>query len=75
MKKIAIAEAEKAAESFRKHAEQEAQKKAEMERLAGPSGLSEEEKIQLAAKVIRRVRCCMRWAYATARKPVSRPQT
>ena len=54
MKKIAIAEAEKAAESFRKHAEQEAQKKAEMERLAGPSGLSEEEKIQLAAKVIRR---------------------
>jgi hypothetical protein len=54
MKKIALAEAEKAAESFRKHAQVEAEKKAEMARLAGPSGLSEDEKIQLAAKVIRR---------------------
>ena len=54
MKKIALAEAEKAAEFFRKHAQAEAEKRAEMARLAGPSGLSEEEKIQLAAKVIRR---------------------
>ena len=54
MRKMALAEAEKAAEAFRKHAQVEAQKKAEIERLAGPSGLSEEEKIQLAAKVIRR---------------------
>lgn len=45
MRRIAQAEAEKAAESFRKHAQVEAEKKAEMERLAGPSGLSEEEKI------------------------------
>jgi hypothetical protein len=54
MRKMALAEAEKAAEAFRKHAQVEAQKKAEIDRLAGPSGLSEEEKIQLAAKVIRR---------------------
>lgn len=54
MKKIAAAEAEKAAEAFRKHAQEEAQKKAEMERLARPSGLSEQEKIELAATVIRR---------------------
>jgi hypothetical protein len=52
--KIALAEAEKAAEAFRKHAEVEAQKKAEIERLAGPSGRTEEEKIQIAAKVIQR---------------------
>ena len=54
MRKMALAEAEKAAEAFRKHAQVEAQKKAEIDRLAGPSGLSEEKKIQLAAKVIRR---------------------
>ena len=54
MRKMALAEAEKAAEAFRKHAQVEAQKKAEIERLAGPSGLSEEEKVQLAAKVVRR---------------------
>ena len=54
MRKMALAEAEKAAEAFRKHAQAEAQKKEEIERLAGPSGLSEEEKIQLAAKVVRR---------------------
>ena len=54
MKKIALAEAEKAAESFRKHAQAEAEKRAEMARLSGPSRLSEEGKIQLAAKVIRR---------------------
>jgi hypothetical protein len=53
-KKIALAEAEKAEEAFRKHAEAEAQKKAEIERLAGPSGRTEEEKIQIAAKVIQR---------------------
>ena len=54
MRKMTLAEAEKAAEAFRKHAQAEAQKKEEIERLAGPSGLSEEEKIQLAAKVVRR---------------------
>jgi len=54
MRKMALAEAEKAAEAFRKHAQAEAQKKEEIERLVGPSGLSEEEKIQLAAKVVRR---------------------
>ena len=53
-KKIALAEAEKAEEAFRKHAEAEAQKKAEIERLAGPSGRTEEEKIQIAAKVTQR---------------------
>lgn len=54
MRKIALAEAEKAAESFRKHAQAEAEKKAEMARLAGPSGKSEQEKIQIAANVVRR---------------------
>jgi hypothetical protein len=54
MKKIALAESEKATEAFRKHAAEEAQKKAEIERLAGPSGLTEQEKVELAAKVIRR---------------------
>ena len=53
MKKIALAESEKAADAFRKHAAEEAQKKAEIERLAGPSGLTEQGKIELAAKVIR----------------------
>jgi len=54
MKTIALAEAEKAAEAFRKHAQAEAEKKAEMARLAGPSGLSDEEKVEIAANVIRR---------------------
>ena len=35
MRKMALAEAEKAAEAFRKHAQVEAQKKAEIDRLAG----------------------------------------
>ena len=52
MKTIALAEAEKAAEAFRKHAQAEAEKKAEMARLAGPSGLSDEEKVEIAANVI-----------------------
>lgn len=53
-RKIALAEAEKAAESARRHAEAEAQKKAEIERLGKPSGLSEKEKVELAAKVVKR---------------------
>jgi hypothetical protein len=54
MKKIALAEAEKAAESFRKHAEEEERRRAELARLAGPSGKSEEEKIEIAANVVKR---------------------
>ena len=75
MKKIALAEAEKAAEAFRKHAQAEAERKAEMARLAGPSGLSEDEKIELAAKVIRRAivaaRKCWSIAFPTSCAPIT----
>lgn len=54
MKKIALKEAEKASEAMRKRAEAEAEQKAELERLSKPSGLSEEEKIKIAASVIQR---------------------
>jgi len=53
-KKIALKEAEKASEAMRQRAEAEAEQKAELERLSKPSGLSEEEKIKLAANVIQR---------------------
>jgi hypothetical protein len=54
MTKIAQAEAEKASEHMRKHAAAEEEKKALIERLSKPSGLSEEEKVKLAASVIQR---------------------
>ena len=54
MTKIAQAEAEKASEHMRKAAAAEAEKKALIDRLNKPSGLSEEEKVKLAASVIQR---------------------
>ena len=54
MKKLALVESEKASEDMRRRSEAEAEKKAEMERLLKPSGLSEEEKIELAKRVITR---------------------
>jgi hypothetical protein len=47
-------EAEKASEQMHKHAAAEAEKKALIDRLSKPSGLSEDEKVKLAASVIQR---------------------
>src|SRR5262249_31623229 len=52
--RVAEAEAEKAAEHKRQTAAAEAEKKALLDKLTKPSGLSEEEKVQLAARVIER---------------------
>ena len=53
-RQAAIADAEKAEQYAQKLAAAEAEKRALIERLSKPSGLSEEEKIQLAATVIQR---------------------
>jgi hypothetical protein len=50
----ALADAEKAEQYAQKLAAAEAEKRALIERLSKPSGLSEEEKVQLAANVIQR---------------------
>ena len=54
MKKLALAEAEEATEQARKLAEAEAEKKALLEQFSKPSGLSDEEAIQRAIKIIER---------------------
>ena len=54
MKKLALAEAEEASKQARQHAEAEAEKKALLERLSKHSGVSDEEAIQRAMKVIER---------------------
>jgi SAB domain len=53
-KQAAIKEAEKADEQLRHMAAVEAEKRALIEKLSKPSGLSEEEKIRLASTVIQR---------------------
>jgi hypothetical protein len=53
-RQAAIADAEKAEQYAQKLAAAEAEKQALIERLSKPSGLSEDEKIQLAANVIQR---------------------
>jgi hypothetical protein len=53
-RQAAIADAEKAEQYVQKLAAAEAEKRTLIERLSKPSGLSEEEKIQLAAIVIQR---------------------
>ncbi len=53
-KQAALKEAEKAEQFAQKLAAAEAEKRALIERLGKPSGLSEEEKIQLASNVIQR---------------------
>lgn len=53
-RQAAIADAEKAEQYVQKLAAAEAEKRALIERLSKPSGLSEEEKIQLASTVIQR---------------------
>jgi uncharacterized protein (DUF1778 family) len=54
MMKIALAEAEKASDYMRKVNAAEAEKKALIEQLSKPTGLSEEEKVNRAAAVIQR---------------------
>src|ERR1700676_5508586 len=53
-KQAAIKEAEKTDQAARAAAAAEAEKRALIEKLSKPSGLSEEEKVQLASSVIRR---------------------
>jgi hypothetical protein len=54
MKQAAIKEAEKADKEARATAAAEAEKKALIEQLSKPSGLSEDEKVKLASTVIQR---------------------
>jgi hypothetical protein len=54
MKKIAVVEAEKASEYVRKQQAVEAEKRALMERLTSPSGVSDEERMKRAAAIIKR---------------------
>ena len=53
-KKLALAEAEKAAESARRAAAGEAEKKKLLEGLSKPSGVSDEEHVKRAAAIIQR---------------------
>jgi hypothetical protein len=54
MKKIALAEAEEASKEARLRAEAEAEKKALLDQLTKPSGLSDDEAIARAIKIIER---------------------
>jgi hypothetical protein len=54
MQKIAVAEAEKASEAMRKMKREEEEKKALIDRLTKPSGLSDEEVMKKAALIIER---------------------
>jgi hypothetical protein len=54
MQKIAAAEAEKASEEMRRQAHEDAEKKALIDRLTKPSGLSDEEVMKKAAGIIQR---------------------
>ncbi len=54
MKKIALAEAEKASEYIRRHAAADAEKKALLEKLEKPSGVSDEERMKRVSLIIQR---------------------
>jgi uncharacterized protein (DUF1778 family) len=54
MKKLALTEAEEAAKQARKLAEEEAEKKSLLDHLRKPSGVSDEEGIRRAIKIIER---------------------
>jgi hypothetical protein len=54
MEKLALAEAEKASEEARKHAAAEAEKKALMDKLTKPSGVSDEEALRRVAVIVER---------------------
>ena len=53
-KKMALAEAEKASEQMRKQAAVDAEKKALMDKLKGPSGVADDERLKRAAAIINR---------------------
>jgi hypothetical protein len=53
-KKIAMAEAEKASDALRKMSQEEAEKKALLDHLSKPTGLSDEEAIRRASAIIER---------------------
>ena len=53
-KKLALAEADKASEAMRKHHQEEAEKKALLEQLSRPSGVSDEEALRRASVIIAR---------------------
>ena len=54
MQKLALAEAEEASKQARKHAEAEAEKQALLDHFKKPSGVSDEEGIRRAIKIIER---------------------
>lgn len=54
MEKIALVEAEKASEEMRRHEKEEREKKALIDRLTKPSGLSDEQVMKKAAAIIER---------------------
>src|SRR5215468_3750538 len=54
LEKIALAEAEKASEEMRRREREEAEKKALIERLTKPSGLSDDQVMKKAAAIIER---------------------
>jgi hypothetical protein len=54
MEKLALAEAEKASEEGRKHAAAEAEKKALLDKLTKPSGVSDEEALKRVALIVER---------------------
>ena len=54
MKKIAEVEAEKASEYIRKQRAADAEKRALMDKLSNPSGVSDEERMKRAAAIIKR---------------------
>jgi hypothetical protein len=54
MEKLALAEAEKASEAVRKHAFAEAEKKALLDKLTKPSGVSDEEALKRVAVIVER---------------------
>jgi hypothetical protein len=53
-KRMAVAEAEKASEYMRKQAAVEAEKKALLDKLKGPSGVSDDERLKRAAAIVNR---------------------
>jgi hypothetical protein len=54
MEKIALGEAEKASEEMRRHEKEEREKKALIDKLTKPSGLSDEQVMKKAAAIIER---------------------
>ena len=54
MEKLALAEGEKASEAARKHAAAEAEKKALLDKLTKPSGVSDEEALKRVAIIVER---------------------